>query len=173
MRLARRRGHLRLRLYRGARRVAAPGRVLERRRGQTRGRARGWTSPCEDWSLTSSKEKLIKIARRSSATVAMSPSRWPRSPFPGKCFRRFAADCSCGWSRCPHQPKPTDGHAFKIARREDCAQIARKIKRFGPKKWPFRDRIACDRPPTGPALPGHRENRYHRPKFGVHPGNPG
>ena len=35
------RGHLRLRLYRSARRAAALGRVLERRRGQTRGRAGG------------------------------------------------------------------------------------------------------------------------------------
>jgi hypothetical protein len=33
---------LRLRLYRSARPAAAPGRVLERRRGQTRGRAGGW-----------------------------------------------------------------------------------------------------------------------------------
>jgi hypothetical protein len=48
--------------------------------------------PIKDWSLTSLKEKLIKTgAPSSSATAAMSPSRWPRSPFRECCSPR-----SCG-----------------------------------------------------------------------------
>ena len=45
--------------------------------------------PIKDWSLSGPKEKLIKIARRSSAADATSPSRWPRWPFRGKYSRRF------------------------------------------------------------------------------------
>ena len=59
-----------------------------------------WTSPCEDWSLMSLKEKLIKIGGRSSAMVAMLSSRWPRLPSPRICsqisygYRRTAAATS-------------------------------------------------------------------------------
>ena len=37
--------------------------------------------PIKDWSLTSLKEKLIKIGAKWCATATMSRSRWPRSPF--------------------------------------------------------------------------------------------
>ena len=37
--------------------------------------------PIKDWSLTSLKEKLIKIGAKVVRHAAMSPSRWPRSPF--------------------------------------------------------------------------------------------
>ena len=45
--------------------------------------------PIKDWSLTSLKEKLIKIGARWSATDAMLPSRWRRSPSHGRCSKRF------------------------------------------------------------------------------------
>jgi hypothetical protein len=44
--------------------------------------------PIKEWSLSSLKEKLIKIGAKVSQ-AALWPSRWPRSPFPGKCSRRF------------------------------------------------------------------------------------
>ena len=47
----------------------------------------------EPWSLTSLREKLIKIGakvRRWSAMVAMSPSKWPRSRCRG---RRLLTSC--------------------------------------------------------------------------------
>ena len=47
--------------------------------------------PIKDWSLTSLKEKLIKIGAKVETTAAMSPSRWPRSPCRGCCSQR-----SCG-----------------------------------------------------------------------------
>jgi hypothetical protein len=51
--------------------------------------------PIKDWSMTSLKEKLIKIgARRSSATADMLPSRWPRSP-----SHRICSPILCGSSR--------------------------------------------------------------------------
>ena len=37
--------------------------------------------PMKDWSLTSLKEKLIKIDAKSSATGGMLPSKWLRSQF--------------------------------------------------------------------------------------------
>ena len=45
--------------------------------------------PIKGWSLTSLKEKLIKIGAKVVATAATSHSRWPRSPFQGRCSRRF------------------------------------------------------------------------------------
>ena len=36
--------------------------------------------PIKDWSLTSLKEKLIKIGAKVVTMAAMSRSRWPRSP---------------------------------------------------------------------------------------------
>jgi hypothetical protein len=44
--------------------------------------------PIKDWSLTSLKEKLIKIGAV-EATDVMSPSRWPRSPSHGICSATF------------------------------------------------------------------------------------
>src|SRR4051794_28331861 len=40
----------------------------------------------EPWSLTSLREKLIKLVRRSSATAATSLSSWPRSRCPAGCL---------------------------------------------------------------------------------------
>jgi hypothetical protein len=45
--------------------------------------------PAEPWSLTSPREKLVKIARRSSATAATQPFRWPRSVRHDGARRRF------------------------------------------------------------------------------------
>jgi transposase len=42
----------------------------------------------EDWSLTSLKEKLIKIGAK-VVRHGRSSSRWPRSLSHGKCSRRF------------------------------------------------------------------------------------
>jgi hypothetical protein len=45
--------------------------------------------PIKDWSLTSLKQKLIKIGAKVVSHGAMSPFRWRRSPSHGKCSRRF------------------------------------------------------------------------------------
>src|SRR5208283_3520001 len=45
--------------------------------------------PIKDWSLTSLKEKLIKIGAKVVSHGPISPFRWPKSPFHGKCSRRF------------------------------------------------------------------------------------
>jgi len=46
--------------------------------------------PIKDWSLTSLKEKLIKIgAKEVSTAAATSHFRWPRWPSHGTCSRRF------------------------------------------------------------------------------------
>ena len=64
--------------------------------------------PIKDWSLTTLKEKLIKIGAKVSATAVMSPSRWPRSPFP-----EFCSPTSCGWSpNHDHRPLHPQRKAF-------------------------------------------------------------
>ena len=45
--------------------------------------------PINDWSLTSLKEKLIKIGARLSATAATSPSRWPKVAIPRQMFQEI------------------------------------------------------------------------------------
>jgi len=46
-----------------------------------------------DQTLSSLKEKLIKIGAKVISMAAASPSRWPWSPLPAKCSRDFAAEC--------------------------------------------------------------------------------
>jgi Transposase DDE domain group 1 len=84
----------------------------------------------KDWSLTSLKEKLIKIGARSSATAALSPSRWPRSPSHGKCSKRFCGSSrNCGRSRHQRQRETSDGHAFKSNPRQECVRMPGKMAR--------------------------------------------
>jgi hypothetical protein len=45
--------------------------------------------PIKDWSLTSLKDKLIKIGAKVVSHGRYVSSRWPRSPSRGKCSRRF------------------------------------------------------------------------------------
>jgi Transposase DDE domain group 1 len=47
--------------------------------------------PIKDWSLTSLKERLIKTGAKIVSMVAMSLSRWPKSP-----FRELSLPTSCG-----------------------------------------------------------------------------
>ena len=49
--------------------------------------------PIKEWSLTSLKEKLIKIGATVVSHGRYAPSRWPRSP-----FRETCSPTSCGWS---------------------------------------------------------------------------
>jgi hypothetical protein len=51
-------------------------------------RTRALPKTTEPWSLTSLREKLIKIGAKASATVATSPSKWPRSQCRGRCSRK-------------------------------------------------------------------------------------
>jgi hypothetical protein len=68
--------------------------------------------PIKDWSLTSLKEKLIKIGRRSSVTAATSPSRWRKWPSPKSCSRK-----SCGSSRsCGLRQSRQQHEAFSVTR---------------------------------------------------------
>jgi len=50
--------------------------------------------PIKDWSLTSLKDKLIKIGAKVVSHGRYVAFQWPRSPSHGKCSRRF-----CGSSR--------------------------------------------------------------------------
>ena len=59
--------------------------------------------------------RAIELARRSSATAAMSPSRWPRSQFRETCRRNLAAD---------HGTAAADGHA--CSRRRKCGSASRR-----------------------------------------------
>src|SRR5262245_48834983 len=98
--------------------------------------------------------------------AAALPSRWPRSPFPGKYSRRFCGcSQSCGRSRGPHQHETADGHAFN--RRGDCAQMPRKTRQFAPRNaaaGPDRTRTdlpaprkICRHPPQVPGSSGESQ----------------
>jgi hypothetical protein len=91
--------------------------------------------PIKDWSLTSLKEKLIKIGAKSSVMAAMSPSRWRKLRFPDT-----SSPTSCGSSPdCGHRliQKRREWfgcHAFKRKPRESYALIKKKttiIARIG------------------------------------------
>ena len=80
--------------------------------------------PIKDRALTSLRKKLIKSAPRSSATVATSPSRWPRSLSPSKCSTRYCGSSrNCGRTHRLRQHKTAVSHAFSSNRRKDCVQM--------------------------------------------------
>jgi Transposase DDE domain group 1 len=86
--------------------------------------------PIKDWSLTSLKEKLIKIGAKVVSHGAMSPSKWPRSPSHGKCSRRICGSSrNCGRSHHQRWRKTFDGHAFKSNKSEECVPTSGKIAR--------------------------------------------
>jgi hypothetical protein len=92
------------------------------------------TPEIKDWSLTSLKEKLIKIGAKVVSTAAMSPSRWPKSPSHGTCSRRFCGSSrNCGGSHHQRQRETFDGHASKGNRREECVRMPGKTIRSGPR----------------------------------------
>ena len=73
-----------------------------------------------------------RSARRSSATAAMSPSRWPKSPSHGKYSRRFYGS-SRNYGRSQRQPETFEGHAFKSNRRQECVRMPGKMARSDPR----------------------------------------
>jgi hypothetical protein len=91
--------------------------------------------PIKDWSLTSLKDKLIKIGAKVVSHAAMLSSRWPRSPSHGKCSRRFCGSSrNCGRSHHQRRREAFDGYAFKSSKWEECAPNARKMARSGSRK---------------------------------------
>jgi predicted membrane chloride channel (bestrophin family) len=58
--------------------------------------------PIKDWSLTSLKDKLIKIGAKVVSHGRYVSSRWPRSPSHGKCSKRFCGS-SLSYGRSHHQ----------------------------------------------------------------------
>ena len=83
--------------------------------------------PIKDWSLTSLNEKLITTFAPVVIHAATSHSRWPRSPSPGKCSRRFCGSSqNYGRSRHQRQRDTLDCPAFTGYRQEECAQMLGK-----------------------------------------------
>jgi hypothetical protein len=88
-----------------------------------------WTSPCEDWSLTSLKEKLIKIGAKVVShgrfcRLSDGRGRHPTAHVTGD----FAADRpNYGRSLRLCRPEAFDGHALKSNRREECVQMLKKV----------------------------------------------
>ena len=128
--------------------------------------------PIKDRALTSLRKKLIKSAPRSSATVATSPSGWPRSLSPSKCSRRYCGSSrNCGRTHRLRQHKTAVSHAFSSNRRKDCVQMPSRTTSSDTQ--PHLGRLgmaaAADHA-TG--LPPGSENTYHPPQLGVHLANP-
>src|SRR5262245_4021446 len=64
----------------------------------------------------------------------MSPSRWPRSPLPGKCSKRFCGSSrNCGRSHHQGQHETFDSHALKSNRQKECVQMPGKMARSDPR----------------------------------------
>src|SRR5262249_12416279 len=64
----------------------------------------------------------------------MSPSRWPRSPLPGKCSKRFCGSSRhCGRSHHQGQHETVRCHAFKSNRQKECVQMPGKMARSDPR----------------------------------------
>jgi hypothetical protein len=126
--------------------------------------------PIKDWSLTTLKEKLIKIgAKIVSHGRYIARFRWPRSPFREICSPKFCGlSRNCGRSHRPRLHETADAHPFMGVRpdaKEKCS-----------------DRTGEHHREAGLHAIGHKPGRNFREpqktatirlKFGIHPGNVG
>src|SRR5262249_20738820 len=103
----------------------------------------------------------------------MSPSRWPRSPSPDRCSRRFCGSSrSYGRSHRPRQHEAFDCHAFKRNRQEECVQMPVKMARSAPRaSFGLPELLVASTPRA--SLATRPERREYSRQFGSHPGNPG
>ncbi len=94
--------------------------------------------PIKDWSLTSLKEKLIKIGAKVVSHGRNVAFQMAEVAIHGKCSRRFCGSLrNYGRSHHQHQRETLDGHALKINRREECVLMPAKMSRSAPRP-PFR-----------------------------------
>ena len=85
-----------------------------------------------DWSLTSLKEKLIKIGAKVVSHGRYVAFQMAEVAIPRQMFQeilRLIAEL--GRSRHLRQHEALDGHAFRSNRREECVQMPRKMARSG------------------------------------------
>jgi hypothetical protein len=122
--------------------------------------------PIKDWSLTSLKDKLIKIGEKVVShgryiAFQMAEIRNPSTNVPGD----FAADCRTAAEasarasvRQPMVMRSRTPDGGSTPRREAKPDTSAPTT-------PGRARIASDRPPTRTALPGSPESRYDAPQI--------
>ena len=128
--------------------------------------------PIKDRALTSLRKKLIKSAPRSSATVATSPSGWPRSLSPSKCSRRYCGSSrNCGRTHRLRQHKTAVSHAFSSNRRRILSEC-RAERPVQTLKFAWDALEWRQQPHHATGLPPGSENTYHPPQLGVHLANP-
>ena len=90
--------------------------------------------PIKDWSLTSLKEKLIKIGAKVVSHGRYVVFQMAEVAIPRQMFQeilRLIADY--GRSHHPRQHEAFDCHAFKRNRQEECVQMPVKIARSAPR----------------------------------------
>jgi len=83
--------------------------------------------PIKDWSLTSLKEKLIKIGAKVVSHGRYVALQMAEVAIHGKCSSRYCGSLrNCGRSRHQRQRETFDGHAFKSKRQQECARMPRE-----------------------------------------------
>jgi hypothetical protein len=94
-----------------------------------------WTSPCEDWSLTSLKEKLIKIGAKVVSHGRYVAFQMAEVAIPRHVFQEILRLIAELRAQPPpaRQPKLRDGHAFRRNQQEECVQMPGKIGRSAPR----------------------------------------
>ena len=129
--------------------------------------------PIKDWSLTSLKEKLIKIGAKVVCHGRYVAFQMAEVAIPRQMFQeilRLIADY--GRSHHQRQREARDCHAFTSNRREECVQMPAKIARLAtrPLFWIPEVSVAVrsSRPSCSKA-----EKREYSWQIGSHPGNPG
>jgi hypothetical protein len=105
--------------------------------------------PIKEWSLTSLKEKLIKIGAKVVSHGRYVAFQMAEVAIPRRMFQEILRlIANCGRSLRLHGQEVFDGHGFKGNRREECVQM--------PTKWP-------DQPPRPPfGVPELRPSRPYR-----------
>jgi hypothetical protein len=93
-----------------------------------------WTSPCEDWSLTSLKEKLIKIGAKVVSHGRYVAFQMAEVAIPRQMFQEILRPIAELRPQPPPAPRETpDGHAFKGDRWEKCVKMPTKTATSAPR----------------------------------------
>ena len=129
--------------------------------------------PIKDWSLTTLKDKLIKIGAKVVSHGRYIVFQMAEVAIPRQMIQEILQlIANCGCCRRRHRHETSDLHASTTTNGRNASESPRKMAR----QTLERDAGACcagSRPYLGSGLLGSPENRYNLPHFRVHRGNPG
>ena len=123
--------------------------------------------PIKDWSLTSLKDKLIKIGAKVVSHGRYVIFQMAEVAIPRQMFQEILGSLgNCGRSHHQRQHEVFDSHAFKSNRQKEYVRMPRKTARSGSQTPLGRSEMSRAIHPLASRLPASSENAYHHVSSG-------